>query len=413
MRKSSDFKKIIIIICFYLLVFQNLLQQVFHPLQYLDEFLAIMIIPTFILYMVRSKDYKITKNMLILIITLITLFMVGMISSVQNQFQSIGIALNDALLIYKFFFIFFLSRLLFDEEFLDLNKRFFMKHLKFVIYIFFLLSILNIIFKLWPSDIRFGIMSNRLFFSHPTILASMCVFFIALLFLFNESDNYKSIRIGLIFSLLIMLSTLRFKSIGASFLITMIIVYVSTQKKIFSISKLAFVGAILLIIVWDQFYYYYIELDDSARNQLTVNSFKIANDYFPFGTGFATYGSHMSGIYYSPVYGMYKINKVYGMTQKNISFISDTFWPMILGQLGYCGLFLYLYAIYIIYKEIKLEFNLKNNKYYISKLIVLAYLIISSTSESAFVSPAAVPLAFIIGIKVKKYKEQEDENNIA
>ena len=36
-----------------------------------------------------------------------------------------------------------------------------------------------------------------------------------------------------------------------------------------------FASILILILVWDQVNYYYFEIDDSARNQLTINSFKV------------------------------------------------------------------------------------------------------------------------------------------
>ena len=38
-----------------------------------------------------------------------------------------------------------------------------------------------------------------------------------------------------------------------------------------------------------------------ARAMLYVTSFEIFKDFFPFGSGFASFASHSSGVYYSPL----------------------------------------------------------------------------------------------------------------
>jgi len=88
----------------------------------------------------------------------------------------------------------------------------------------------------------------------------------------------------------------------------------------------------------------------NARSALYYTSFLIARDHFPFGTGLASFGSHASKLYYSAVYQDYGISGVYGLSPGDASFITDTFWPMVLGEgglvcfLAYAGFFWLLLA---------------------------------------------------------------------
>ena len=107
---------------------------------------------------------------------------------------------------------------------------------------------------------------------------------------------------------------------------------------------------------------------------------------------------------------MYRMAGVWGLSPDYPDFVSDTFWPMILGECGFFGLLALLGVLFLLVKKI---FSMKKDKStFASGLVPLAYLLISSTSESAFANPIAVPLAFWLGFlfaqeKIRKKKGQE------
>jgi hypothetical protein len=71
---------------------------------------------------------------------------------------------------------------------------------------------------------------------------------------------------------------------------------------------------------------------------LYVGSIAIARDFFPLGAGLGRFGSYMSEVNYSPLYDRYGLVRVYGLGPQNPLAITDTFWPMVLGELGPIGL---------------------------------------------------------------------------
>ncbi len=91
--------------------------------------------------------------------------------------------------------------------------------------------------------------------------------------------------------------------------------------------------------------------DDSnvARVALTYTSVQIASDAFPFGLGWGMYGSPLSQQTKSPVYRMYGIDNVFGLnfSRDGGAFMCDTFWPMLLGELGVLGTLLYCYILWL------------------------------------------------------------------
>jgi hypothetical protein len=85
-----------------------------------------------------------------------------------------------------------------------------------------------------------------------------------------------------------------------------------------------------------------------VRIAMYLTSIKIANSSFPFGSGLATFGS-LGSIFghYSNLYYQYGIDIVGANSEKDVlngqHTLLDTFWPHIIAELGYIGIFLYLY----------------------------------------------------------------------
>jgi hypothetical protein len=74
------------------------------------------------------------------------------------------------------------------------------------------------------------------------------------------------------------------------------------------------------------------------RMALYVGSAAIARDFFPWGAGLGRFGSYMSEAQYSPLYARYGLTQVYGLGPDNPVAISDTYWPMVLGETGILGM---------------------------------------------------------------------------
>ncbi len=397
---KTNKKYAICMICLYSLIFQNFIKNYFHLFQYFDEFLAII---GLIVAIFCKKD----KNDKRIIICIISIFILGIVSNIIYKYQGTSLIIMDMVLSFKFFFVYFLTKKLISYDFIKDNEQKIRVHIKIITILLFAITVLNYIFVFWPSELRFGIMSNKLFYDHPSVVASICVFLYAMLDLTKDRKNRKRNFIYDLLLYIMILSTLRYKAIGAAIIIVLISQYINKKQVAIKFNKLIPIAIVAFAIGWNQINYYYIELSDSARNQLTVKSIEIAKDYFPLGTGFGTYGSYVSGVNYSPVYKLYNMQYIQGLTPKDPSFISDTFWPMILGQFGLFGFIAYIYIIYRIYKNTQNDFDEKEIGFYVAKIISLLYLIILSTSDSSFVNSSAIPFAIILGINMKKDDKYE------
>ena len=106
----------------------------------------------------------------------------------------------------------------------------------------------------------------------------------------------------------------------------------------------------MMIFAWERFSSFYIEngieansIEEMyARPSLDYTAWEIFKDYFPFGSGFGTFASHASAVYYSRLYYDYGISNIFGLQPDAPDFVSDTYFP-VLAQFGVVGACLFFY----------------------------------------------------------------------
>lgn len=139
-----------------------------------------------------------------------------------------------------------------------------------------------------------------------------------------------------------------------------------------------------------------------ARTYMYWNAPQLIIDYFPLGSGFASYSSWFSGEYYSPLYYKYDMDNIYGLAPENPGFTSDTFFPNLV-QIGIIGIFLLFWFWKKIYKYIDnySTFSIVNYKI---GIFILAYIIIESIAGSIFVMHLIYIPMMILSIICRKSK---------
>ena len=93
----------------------------------------------------------------------------------------------------------------------------------------------------------------------------------------------------------------------------------------------------------------YLKDSTSPRVILLKYGFKTANTYFPFGSGFATYGSDSAARNYSPLYDLYGFDKYYGLTREYGAFLNDCYSGMVFGEFGYIGAIIFIAILVLIF----------------------------------------------------------------
>lgn len=153
-----------------------------------------------------------------------------------------------------------------------------------------------------------------------------------------------------------------------------------------------FLGAIILVIAgWFQIETYLLN-EDAPRHIFFEYAFKTANHYFPLGSGFGTYGSDQAARNYSKLYYQYGFDELNGMNPDNPAFLSDTFWPMAIGQFGWIGSIIYL----VVFVRIFMTFSNKKFTNQRKAFIYAAYLqYIIHAIGSAILSSSAGLIGFM------------------
>ena len=264
---------------------------------------------------------------------------------------------------------------------------------KILLVVMTVLGIGNLFFDFgMGSEARFGIRASFTFvFDHPTYL----VFCAAGLTAFLMKDRERNMPF-IVMGMLVVLLSLRSKGFAFAAVCLLLLLTFGKSNRL-SVVHIALGLVAVALIGMDQYINYY-QSAGYARGELARQAIAVANDYFPLGTGFATYGSAVTAQIdnYSPLYYAYGLSTVWGLAPGAASFLSDTFWPTVLAQFGYFGLVAFaalLIALFVMcYKA--------GGGSRLPVICIFAYLLISSTSESSFFNPSAAYLAMCAGLAI-------------
>jgi hypothetical protein len=145
----------------------------------------------------------------------------------------------------------------------------------------------------------------------------------------------------------------------------------------------------------------------AARTALYYTSVLIARDHFPLGTGLASFGSHASKLYYSDTYQDYGLSNVWGLSPTASNFITDTYWPMVLGEGGVICLASYLGFLYLLvrtaWKTARVPATTPERALLvISALLLLVGSVVESTASHAYGSSmnatlGLMPVGMLLG----------------
>lgn len=128
------------------------------------------------------------------------------------------------------------------------------------------------------------------------------------------------------------------------------------------------------------------ECEFMVRVSLYQTAVDILKDFFPLGSGFASFATHASGLYYSQLYAEYGLSTVDGLTPHNWFSVAGAYYPS-LAQFGILGIGFYLlFWIYIVTKSlIRLKRKAEIQLFVIS-LILYGFIFIENISDSFFSS---------------------------
>ena len=398
-------KKIFINIFILFVLFANIIfTQLNLPyvFQTWDVIFELMLILIFILKSVKSGLHikKINFKCFILIVLLILDGLMG--NLIYNYASSYMAIFKDILSFLKFPLIFLILKSLnldcYLSEYLDKN---FYNVLKFIVIVIFSCGFFSLFKDIGMSlnEYRHGIRTYTFLFSHPTYMVVSMVFVLALFeYKGNEIKNknfYELLTIAII--------TMTMRTKGFAIIAVFIILkyFGNILKKHKFISM--FVAVLVVTLVGYSKVSLYMNFSSSAREILYRGSITLLTKCFPFGSGFGTFASHISGQYMSKVYDFINIKYIWEIAGNSIAQLGDTGFPYYVGQFGIIGIVLLSFLA----KHI-VELTCINDKNRNAVILILVYILIGLTSESTLVN-LGVELAIILAI-VSSVSEENDKN---
>lgn len=366
---------------------------------YLDEMLLIVMVAV-----ITLTQWRIKKNLhiseYIILGCYLFLIGIGLFGNFLYGYQGYKIFMLDILLLSKFMISYFYGRICFSSEYMNELLPSLYRYVQILSVGLFSALVLNILFSIWPSgETRFFFPIQNLFFSHSTYLTSVVVFCLLIFLIKRKKIDFIFIS----FNLVLIFAAGRNK--GFIFLGIFLLVFIlqSFGKKV---NMLAFFsgGIVLYLVFQNVIAERLLSSETSARYVLYSKSFELAAKYFPIGAGFGTFGSKASLINYSPLYNELGFTKIFGFTELDSNYLTDSFFAMIIGQFGILGLSL-IGIIFVLFFRL-----LTRSKNYLEfKLVLFAYILLSMITENFISSTFGMFVFLLIGMLVGESIQQKNE----
>ena len=371
--KKSNLKKssLPLPICLFFILFLLLLiGNLFNvsAFLYIDDFIGligVLLSP----YLISKKKYRFS------LFSLILLFIFGIIgNSLSGYPRSMLLILEDYFFVFKFAFIF----ILFDC-FLGKSKKH-LPSLLFLITVTFSILIL-IMFPVCLYQVMSGQEKANFFCGYSGCVGLYCFLFL-IVFTFSKGFfalNKKS-NFFLSFLQLISVLTCILSKSSTSFVFILLflsfLLFLNFPKK-----KLLLVSAFALVLLISFFLFKskilgYLFSNSAPRNNLFIESFHLLAEHFPFGIGFSLFGGKIAANNYSPLYYDLGWNNTYTLGI-NSSFLLDTYFPTIIGEIGFLGVISFFLLTYSFFKIITSSVKGKNTYYKLMGAFLLVCILIS------------------------------------
>lgn len=229
---------------------------------------------------------------------------------------------------------------------------------------------------------------SSLFGSEDLILGSLSIGAGMMWYLFTkEKPINRYIATGIV---LFGLICGKYKYIGECVAFVIVVFLLRRRVRIGSGKSAWLAGLIVataIYFAWTRFDAYFISgLDNKelARPMMYKTAPKIIKDYFPFGSGLATFGTSASAkTYYSPLYYKYELSDIWGMAPEDRgAFNADSFYPS-LAQFGVFGLIMF----FLFWRRRIFEINnIRDLRYYKICIMAMLCLAIESVADTSYLS---------------------------
>jgi hypothetical protein len=364
---------------------------------YVDELCTVGLFGLFLYVMLKSPDWSFNKAFLITL----AIFAFYTVYSVRIGSNSNRAIFNDLIIQLKPYFAFFCVYQI--KPVVSESRKRLLKDVCLLIWFVFLLpvGVASIVYE----DIFHILMGHPLYYGIAVTVVALC-------YLYGSRPTRRD-RIVFLILLSIGIFSGRSKFYGFFTLSVFFMLFFSGiarfKLNFKSICIIFGMLASVVLVAWQKISFYFVQAitntseadpDMIARFVLYRTTPDILRDYFPFGSGLASYATHSSGEFYSKIYSDYGIDMVWGISKSYHNFISDTFYPS-LAQVGVAGIVLYaLFWLYIVRKNISfyLKDKATNLPGMIIVMLIVGFLTIESTTGSTFIAQGGFCVMMLMGL---------------
>ena len=326
-------------------LFQNIITR-FMPdvFSYWDEIVELVLVIMFLL----KLNGKLHKEDFTYLMMLIAIISIGIIGNIAFGYQeSINAIIRDIVGFIKFPIVFLALYRMNFGKYLSYKMVELIPVIKIIVWVIFAFGLLSILVDIGLSqeEVRGLIHPYMFLYTHPTYLSTGLICILCIL----NATCAVTIKEDIVFLGSVALAM---RTKGLVFIAVYVFIkYGSRWLRKFKIFYWFAIIGIVLIVASSKLQMY-ASFTNSPRESLYVGAITLFKDCFPFGSGFASFASHISGKYFSEVYNVIHISGLYSADGQISPDLGDAGIPYYLGQFGFMGI---IFIGILIYKMIKIS----------------------------------------------------------
>ena len=386
-----------------LFLFQTLLENYFSQASYIDEGLAALFCGVFVLDLIVNGEARIRE--LVICFLLLWATAAGLYGNIRFGIQDVHSAIYlDIVSHFKYALLYLGVTSAARKQRWNMEEaaRIPVLLAKGYLIVLFVFGVLNIFVDLGMyAGIRYGLRNYAFIFGTPGIVTNTVLYIIMLLLLDAALHEERSNKGFLLMAIAVLIMVIRSRSLilaATALVLFESFVLEKKQNMRLRILAIAIIGG---FIGYPQYQNYFVNgvtanRGTAPRQLFWQGGLRLFKEYFPYGTGFGTFGSSTAATNYSSLYYILEFNTITGMQPTNTMYLNDTFWPMIFTQLGLIGMIPYILLLVIIFYDIYRNAKRSGNLYIrFAAYLYIANVLFSSIQSSYPCNNSMVMMTFI------------------
>ncbi len=387
-----------------LFLFQTLLENYFSQSSYIDEGLAALFCGVFVLDLIVSGEARIREIGICFLILWATA--AGLYGNWKFGIQDVNSAIYlDIVSHFKYALLYLGVTSAARKRHWNIEEaaRIPVLLAKGYLIVLFVFGVLNIFVDLGMyGEIRYGLRNYSFVFGTPGIVTNTVLYIIMLLLLDSALHEERSNKVFLLMAIAVLIMVIKSRSLILAATALVLFESFVLEKKQDMRLRILVIAIIGGVIGYPQYQNYFVNgvtanRGTAPRQLFWQGGLRLFQEYFPYGTGFGTFGSSTAATNYSQLYYILEFNTVAGMQPTNTKYLNDTFWPMIFTQLGLFGMIPYILLMIIIFYDIYRNAKRSGNLYIrFAAYLYIANVLFSSIQSSYPCNNSMVMMTFIV-----------------